>query len=214
MATLIVPVLNRYDKLDRCIASAFSGNVPVDNVIVIDNGSSYQDRGDPRITVFTPGMNIGVAKAWNYGILNSREVRIISNDDVEFEKDSIENILKFYNPDTINCSSGLGNINAFSLFTYPDCFLSSVGLFDELLSPNYAYFEDNDMVYRMTLLGLEVFKNVHVKCKHVQSASIAAFTSKQMEEHHKKFSLARSNYIAKWGGLPLEEKFLTPYGIT
>jgi hypothetical protein len=70
---LIVPVLNRYDLLDRMIASI---DYPVGHLLIVDNGASWVME-DMQIhvpdcvemTTYLPmPANLGVAASWNLGI--------------------------------------------------------------------------------------------------------------------------------------------------
>ena len=106
---------------------------------------------------------------------------------------------------------GLRTTNIFSIFLVRDTCIERVGMFDEAISPNYAYYEDNDYMRRINLAGNIVLEGVHTLVDHLGSQTIAAFDSKQKFEHHRKFEIARKNYIKKWGGMPTQEKYLTPY---
>jgi GT2 family glycosyltransferase len=213
--TLCIPVLSKYDLLYKCIASAEAGIVKPDRYLIQDNGTFIEKEklgvSSNRIEVMTNYKNIGVAASWNKFIKSTQEIRIISNDDVEFFPDTIKIIVDNYDPETINASYG-EHVNAFSLFTFPDSFIKLVGYFDETISPNYAYFEDNDYIYRMKLLGLG-FHYSQFKYGHVGSATIKSMTHDQLSLHHEKFRLARKNYIRKWGGEPDNEVFKKPYAI-
>jgi len=65
--TIIIPVLNRYDLLDRCIRS-----IPpsVQNILIIDNGDELAgaDAAWPNVRVLRMPSNLGVATSWNLGI--------------------------------------------------------------------------------------------------------------------------------------------------
>jgi GT2 family glycosyltransferase len=103
-----------------------------------------------------------------------------------------------------------GIINGFSCFGVQDSYIKKVGYFDETISPNYAYFEDNDAAYRMKLAGV-IGVDSEAEAVHDTSSTLKAFTPEQTAMHHIKFNLAQNNYIKKWGGLPLHETYRTPY---
>lgn len=209
--TLAIPTLSRYDLLDFCIASASKGIVKPDKYIVIDNGGLYTYEGRENVEVISYGYNIGVAKSWNYFINNVPEIRIISNDDIQFYPETIKELVDGYNFSAITSLKIMGGFNTYSLYIFPDSLKPVVGLFDESISPNYAYYEDNDFAYRMGLVGHGSHLIENVRVGHFGSATLRQMNPTQMTEHHKKFRLAQSNYINKWGGLPGEEKFRTPY---
>ena len=74
MIVLGVPVLSRYDLLERLLASAEAGTVKPDRYLIVDNGrqldvrspgiSRAVERG-ATVSVLSPGRNLGVAASWN-----------------------------------------------------------------------------------------------------------------------------------------------------
>jgi GT2 family glycosyltransferase len=80
-----------------------------------------------------------------------------------------------------------------------------VGKFDESLFPNY--FNDNDLFYRMMLLNMEmVYTAILNPIVYRNSMTIAKDPTLNT-----RFLEYRQNYINKWGGLPAEETFSTPF---
>jgi len=210
MVSLCIPVLNRYDLLVKCIESANNGTVKPDQIYIIDNGCTNFNIEKDNILVFHPDRNIGVAASWNMFIKMTTVSRLIVNDDVEFNENTIEIMVEKlkYMDFTWTCRP----LNGFSCFGINDAMVEKVGYFDESISPNYAYFEDNDYAYRMKLLGIsESTFDCGAEAKHMISSTLKAFNSKQMAEHSIKFNIAQNNYIRKWGGLPGKEKYRTPY---
>jgi hypothetical protein len=204
MINLCIPTLNQYQLMIELMVSADKGNVPPDKFYVFDNGGKLEPV-DKRVTIYKAPCNLGVAKSWNWFINNVPDIRIISNDDLVFGPETIANMsnaildgAEFVGLDNI---SGL---NLFSLFAITDKCVEKVGLFDEDISPNYAYFEDNDYHRRMNLLGV---KTTYVKGDviHVGSATLKSYTPEELEQHHQKFRRAKANYILKWGGEPGKE---------
>lgn len=206
---LCIPTLNRSDLIDRTIESSLAGIIKPDKIYIIDNGK--QDFSEyVRKTVYNiivPGYNLGVATSWNWFINNVGEIRIICNDDVIFFDDTIKIMIENYDSNNITYPGGVPSANAFSCYIVSDSVVDRVGLFDESISPNYAYFEDNDYFRRMTLLD--------IKLKHIPNAKLTHFVSSSLKKgipnHNQLFNKAKKNYIAKWGGLPHKEKYLTPY---
>ena len=214
MITLCIPTLNRYDLLPLCIESAMRGTMKPNSIHIVDNGKRYGavDYGIP-LTVHTPEENMGVAGSWNYFINYAWGDRIIVNDDIQFCEDTIErmvNKLHEGNEFVWTCRP-YGVLNGFSCFTLADSLIEKIGAFDETISPNYAYFEDNDFIRRMTLAGISPVES-EAEAIHACSSTLHAFDQQQLREHNRKFELARNNYVKKWGGLPGQETFMMPYG--
>lgn len=99
------------------------------------------------------------------------------------------------------------NFSAFALSR--ECW-EMVGEFDELFEP--AYFEDNDYHYRMKLAG--------VKAVVYPPALFYHYGSRTQNEANETglpcvsggmFENSRALYVKKWGGVPGEEKFISPY---
>lgn len=214
MITVCVPVLKRYDGLKELILSAERGSIKPDKYFIVDNGGKLDlnyIRGNLPIIIdtYTPLENIGVAKAWNIFIENTHGDIIIANDDVIFHPDTIKGMMDA--PGDFVYSSANGKWSMFSLFLIRKSCVEKIGLFDETISPNYGYFEDNDYFQRIELNGTVKYTDCKVPWSHEGSATMKAFSSHEMDEHHRKFKRARDNYIRKWGGLPGKEVFKTPY---
>lgn len=215
---LCVPTLNRYDRLADMIASAKAGTVVPTDIWVIDNGGAWiSDREvnfideqniQHHYTKF--GHNIGCAASWNWFIEQTKDVRIICNDDIQFSADAIEKLVAAFNPNAMLCPDSMAG-SAFSCFLLPDNLVEKVGLFDDRLSPNYCYFEDNDLYRRMQLLGygIETVKDCLVE--HAKSSTVSAMSAEDKERHHERFRRAEFRYKSKWGGLPNHEVYETPY---
>jgi hypothetical protein len=210
MITIGVPVLKRYDLLGKLILSAEKGFLVPDKYLVVDNGGAMK-YSSPKIEVYNPGRNIGCAAAWNYIIRNTPEIRIITNDDIEFTYDTIKLIVENYDENCLMGLSSIPGINLFSCFSLSDKIFNTIGEFDESISPNYAYFEDNDYAYRMKLHGGFNRKYVEANVNHLGSATLKVFTDEEERAHHNRFRLAKENYVAKWGGMPGEETFTKAY---
>lgn len=142
---LIVPVLNRYDLLDRMLATI---DYPVEHLLIIDNGSGHNDdEGQLHIppqvehTTYLPmPSNLGVSGSWNLGIkLFPQDDRwTFASNDMYFKPGELMKLAEA-------STSDLTLIEAFPhwhAFTIGQTVVEKVGLFDEALYP--AYFEDND----------------------------------------------------------------------
>lgn len=101
---------------------------------------------------------------------------------------------------------------AFNIFAVSSELFEEVGFFDEYFEP--AYYEDNDMRYRINLIDKSKMVNVPAElapAEHVGSATLKRWPQERIEKHHEQFRINQTRYIAKWGGLPTEEKFTEPF---
>lgn len=192
-----VPVMKRYDLLEKLIYSLNESEQPPAHVWIIDNG---RDAGRTKratrdcvapLEVYRPNAQIGLAAAWNWFIENTPGERLITNDDIIFAPYSLEQIFASQ-ADFVSCGFG------FSCFMIRDACVKRVGFFDETISPGYAYFEDMDYYRRMRLEDID---DAIVMCDviHAHSATPQRYSESEWHAHHKKFLRAQMNYEAKWG---------------
>lgn len=206
MVNVCIPTLNSTDTFWKCVESIKKSPVEC-KIYVIDNGGNLEDCQD--LIIHRPLYNLGVAASWNYFIEHTSSPRIITNDDIIFDSFAIERILEYDDGENLIFPENLGN--AFSCFYLPQRTIETVGRFDETISPNYAYFEDNDYHYRMQLLGYRIKPALAAFVEHIGSSTLKNFSFAEIESHHRKFRAARQRYIAKWGGEPGKERFTSPY---
>lgn len=210
-----IPTLTRYDLLKFSIDRLQHGTMLPDSINIIDNGGSFFDNGEKSLH-FTDTFgihhhyvkfddNIGCAKSWNWFCENVPSPRIIMNDDLMVMEDTLELMFRYADPVAVTFPGGISATNVFSCFMIPDHVYRTVGGFDEDLSPDYCYYEDNDFNRRLLKVGLEVKAVKDCNIEHFGSATLRSFTPGQLEEHNKRFELASNNYIQKWGGLPGHE---------
>lgn len=182
---ICVPTLNRYDLLDNLIESVTKSLVKVNKVFIIDNGNSIDTNyfcgkyGD-LIKINSFGYNLGVAKSWNWFGKFVPQYRIITNDDIVFYPETIGCIIEHSLPDYITYPAMISNMNSFSCFLWNDDIIEKVGYFDETISPNYAYFEDNDYSHRMSKVGIGLNAAHNCPIEHSKSSTIKMFTPQQM----------------------------------
>lgn len=191
MITVCCPTLNRYDYLVNMIESAKEGTVVPDEFMIVDNGGKLSLTGN-NIKVHTPGYNLGVAASWNLLIKNSIDYRIIVNDDIEFNLDTVELMVE-------KAKAGFGMVLGcgYSCFLIQDSLVKEVGWFDEDLSPGYGYFEDNDYAVRMRLRGIvpaDVPPVVH------RSGMTRRMLMTKGFDCSGRYYEAESRYRLKWGG--------------
>ena len=190
---LIVPVLNRYDLLQRMLNSV---DVPVDHLLIIDNGASHQtaltlDLGDnfKNVTQLPMPANLGVSGSWNLGIKSfpyAQRWFIVSND-VVFEPGALEKLSQARR-DEITLTGAAPHWQAFAL---GDEAVSDIGLFDESLFP--AYFEDNDYSRRAEFVGVNI-RLLDLKIRHDNSSTIKAG---YMEKNAVTYSRNEKHYQSK-----------------
>src|ERR1044072_1527285 len=194
---LIVPVLSNFFGFTKMIES-----VDVDiRPIIIDN---WED-------------NLGVSIGWNNGIAKAIELGLdtvcVVNDDVTFAPGALDKLVE----SSVDCDlvsgvnhddeqSGLyfGGFPDYSAFVIkPKSFVEKFGLFDETFSP--AFFEDNDMHYRIKLAGGKAALRLDARIYHV--GSVTQFSVTDGVVTNQMFEENRAYYISKWGGQPREERF-------
>ena len=171
---LIVPVLNRYDLLQRMLDSVY---LPVEHLLVIDNGAGVNenplelDLGDnfQKVTHLKMPANLGVAGSWNLGIKSFpyAERWLIASNDVQFGPGSLEQLSQARRDEITLCDRA-PHWQAFSL---GDEAVADLGLFDESLFP--AYFEDNDYMRRAEFVGVNMRK-LNIDVSHDNSSTIKA----------------------------------------
>jgi GT2 family glycosyltransferase len=189
LENLIVPVLNRYDLLQRMLNSV---DVPVNHLLVIDNGQGSEltfSELFEKVTVLDMPANLGVSGSWNLGIKSfpyAYRWFIVSND-VVFEPGALEQLSQARR-DEITLTADAPHWQAFAL---GDEAVASIGLFDESLFP--AYFEDNDYTRRAEFVGVNI-RLANIKVRHDNSSTIKAG---YMEKNANTFFANQRLYQAK-----------------
>lgn len=192
-----VPVLRRYDLLMQLAKSLAAGTVVPPALYIINNGQQSIPSLPLPYAVHTPTASLGLAESWNRLTLWTAGARVLVNDDVVFAPGSYEALVSRPEPFV----SALAGSNAFSCFLLRDACVDLVGLFDETISPGYAYFEDNDYAERMAAAGVDI---TAVECgvRHLGSQTLAAYSAAELTEHHRRFEIAKANFVKKYGRLP------------
>jgi len=202
---LIVPTMIKFDLFMRLIHSV---DYPV-RPYISDNSKN----------------NLGVAASWNKQIKNAMadgyKYAIIANDDIEFAAGTMEALvhgIKTLDAVTISPNSQLlgrdtdyyiprnGYIEGSEYACYAanlERMVDEAGIFDENFYP--AYYEDNDMNYRIKLSGGKELINTEVGIIHHGSA-----TGWDVVSPERWYEL-EDYYISKWGGKPREEIWTSPY---
>lgn len=190
---LIVPVLNRYDLLQRMLSSI---DYPIRHLFIIDNGDGPSEilkiPDWVREVTYSPmPSNLGVAASWNLGIksLPHSNRWFFSSSDMYYEKGALEKL-------------SAAPLDALTLSDIPPYFqtfvigeevIEKVGLFDEIYYP--AYFEDNDFLRRLNKAGVPVNK-ISIPIVHDNSSTINS-DPKLLAANGKTFATNRDIYLHK-----------------
>lgn len=197
-----IPTINRYDLLEPTL-EVYKEAFRDTNIYIIDNGR----QGIPdesNIIVSRPVENIGVAASWNRlcdSIFNNYDYALIMNDDIRYhcDQDYIQKRIK-----------GMKRLIAISEFNWSIFIIEkktyqAIGPFDEQFYP--AYFEDNDYHRRACLAGY-----IPQTCFWLNPMGYnESMSIKKDPKLNEKFMENRDKYVKKWGGLPGQEIFSTPY---
>jgi len=172
LPNLIVPVLNRYDLLQRMLSSI---DYPVKHLLVIDNGASMvledMEVDVPDCVEFTTYLpmpaNLGVAASWNLGIKSFPydDRWFFASNDVVFKPGALERLCEA-RTDEITLSKMFPHWHAFSVGYEA---VRRLGLFDEAFFP--AYFEDNDYNTRANRFGVSIRK-LNIPADHDNSSTL------------------------------------------
>jgi GT2 family glycosyltransferase len=172
LENLIVPVLNRYDLLQRALMSI---DYPIRHLLIIDNGSannpiatevSISDYVEQTTYLPMPA-NLGVAASWNLGIKSFPHDNrwFFASNDVEFGPGALEKLSEA-RTDEITLSKGFPFWQVFSVGYEA---VRRLGLFDEGFYP--AYFEDNDYQRRAAWFDVNIRK-LDLLLQHDNSSTI------------------------------------------
>lgn len=203
---LIVPVYKNFEGFTRLMASVDTEVTPV----IIPNYDG----------------NIGVSAGWNAGIRRAHEagcdLSLICNDDVVLNPGTINRLRGYmYTRDLVTAVNLRDYNSGFGLEDHPDfsCFMGwtedylptgRFGEFDEAFTP--AYFEDNDMAYRIKLAGGTMACAMSAGMYH--AGSVTQNWGGQQVVTSPMFQQNQAYYVEKWGGTPGNELFTEPFGGT
>jgi GT2 family glycosyltransferase len=167
---LIVPVLNRFDLLQRMINSIDISAI----VYVVNNSGSKQSVTSPdnvRVHWINLPSNLGVASSWNLGIkmLPFESRWFFTSADCWFEPGALSLLLEAKEDAVTLCS----NPPYWQTFAIGQKVVDEIGLFDEGLHP--AYFEDNDFMRRCENAGIRL-DSLPLSLNHENSSTIKSDT--------------------------------------
>jgi GT2 family glycosyltransferase len=203
ITTVVIPVLNGYDKLERCLASLAD---TVDNVLVIDNGDGLDPALARNVRVLSMPSNLGVPQSWNLGIkLYPHEPGwLLLNHDAWFTEEAWRAFEADCAPDRITlaghppwCCAWIGSD-----------VVDRVGLFCEVFYP--AYMEDVDYEARARALYVDVVHS-RANVQHENSSTIS--TDRSLLPRNDATHRANINlYNERWSsltqlGVPREQEW-------
>jgi GT2 family glycosyltransferase len=166
---LTIPVLARYDLLDKCLASI---DFPVRDLLIVDNGDTLEGLAKPdmveSLRVLRMSNNFGVAASWNLAVkcFPFDDRWFICSDDVEFLPGGLATWWGESSADDVVLSD---EWPFFQLFSVGESVIDRVGLFDENYFP--ANFEDDDFEWRCGVAGVEV-RRVKIAHFHVKQGTV------------------------------------------
>jgi GT2 family glycosyltransferase len=197
---LTVPVLNRYDLLQRMLDSL---DYPIGHLLIIDNGAADVEQAFelnvPVVVEHTTYLpmpaNLGVAASWNLGIKSFPydDVWFFASNDMAFSPGDLERL----------SGARRDEITLASMFPYWQAFavgyeaVSALGLFSEAFFP--AYFEDNDYMRRAEHHGVPV-RRIEMDLWHENSATINS-DDRLRQRNNETFSRNRARFEWKMSGL-------------
>lgn len=165
---LTVPVLNRYDLLQRMVNSI---DYEIEHLLVIDNGAELQtlktNEHVKELTILKMPSNQGVAGSWNLGIkcFPFESVWFFSSADTVYLAGALEALSKA-SPEKITLAAQFPHWQTFGI---GEDAVKKIGLFDESIYP--IYFEDNDYMRRADIAGVEI-ERLEIPLQHDNSSTI------------------------------------------
>ena len=213
-----VPTRNRFDLARAGIAAALAGSLVPDRVVVLDNSDRAEAAGHladlvtAGVEVVPQRGNLGVSASWNWFLRHLEDHVVIANDDAVPGPETCRALVGAAQADTTEVFFGVtgDDGNAFSIFLLRKRGWQRIGPFEEAFYP--AYYEDDDYAHRLRLAGYRVVRVPGATFEHLGSATYQAYKAEQQEQHRRAVRVNRRRYLAKWGGLPGNERFSTPYG--
>jgi hypothetical protein len=204
-------------------AAVASSAQPSSRIIVDDNGNA--PLGEiAGFEVLRPDRNIGCAGAWNLlcrtGFERGADSVFLINGDCAVAPDTFARMMA--------SERRLVAAHGFSCFRLDRAVWQAIGEFDEQYYP--AYWEDTDYRRRLQLAGevldewpfeetarpsygRAVYRSGITHGWLIEGTGYQGSTGEKQAWFQKRWEANRERYVAKWGGMPGEETFSTPFGI-
>lgn len=204
------------------IAAVRASRAQPERGLIIDNGDVRLGHVD-EFAVLRFKRNIGCAGAWNTILRaafmgNEFEHAIVLNADCAVAPDTFEKLLA--------SKCGVALAMGFSCFRIDRVVWQAVGPFDEMYYP--CYWEDAD--YRVRLrhanftidewpfeevarpsFGRALYSTGITHGWRLEDAGYQGWKGDKAAWFQARWCANRDHYVAKWGGMPGEEKFSTPF---
>lgn len=204
---ILIPTINRADLLMEALP-VYKEIYPNVKVYILDNGDQNIPKLSPNFEVMIPKPRFqGVAASWNmlieYAIHENHDNFLILNDDVILKagQGEISNIIERWGKNTFHRPRAFYNWSAFILNSN---IYQKVGEFDENFKK--AFFEDNDYEYRMRLAGMTIRYEDALNSEVYRNSMTI-----QKDPLLGDYVANKEYYLRKWGGLPNEENYKTPF---
>ena len=168
LPNLIVPVLNRYDLLQRMLNSI---DYPIEHLLIIDNGGEADSLFFPQLAehshILPMPSNLGVAASWNLGIklFPHHDRWFFASNDMEYHPGALALLATAARDEVTLCEK----FPYWHTFAIGDQVVENIGLFDEGLYP--AYFEDNDYERRARKAEI-LIRSLPIGTNHDNSSTI------------------------------------------
>jgi GT2 family glycosyltransferase len=173
---LVIPVLNRYDLLQRAISSV---DFEIRSLLIVDNGQGPTEEiaisdAFADVTYLPLPSNLGVSASWNLGVklFPHDSYWLFSSNDAVFKPGALEEFSET-GPDDVLLSP---NFPRWQTFSVGENVIRNVGLFSEDLYP--AYFEDDDFTMRVENAGFQL-RRIETEVEHDNSSTLRAEPSFQ-----------------------------------
>ncbi len=198
-----IPTINQAELLNKALFR-YKQDFPAIKIYVVDNGKQNIIQQE-NLHIHRPEKNIGVAASWNYlckKIFQDHEWALVLNDDILLGS----NQTRTQSFILVNAHLGFfAGQKEWSVFGISKNTYNNVGDFDERFFP--AYFEDNDYWHRMKKRGIQT----SVSERWNPEVYNNSMSIKKEPDLNKFFMKNREYYIQKWGGVPGQERFKTPF---
>lgn len=199
-----IPTINRADLLNEALAKYFE-DFPNTEIVICDNGKQDILSRENKFVIYRPEENLNVSGSWNmlmdYADKKGITHVLMLNDDVYLGRTEKEIL---YLLETIDKPFYNSEMN-WSSFVLPVKTWKNIGQFDGENFPNY--YNDNDFCYRLRLENLDRINTSFLNPVIYRNS----MTIQKDPSLNTRFSEYRQNYIRKWGGLPNQELFITPF---
>jgi len=205
---LICPIIGDFDLVERMLDSI---DVPVGRLVIVDNSlTGWKSQGARSIEYIRPITGLGYPGGINAGISQTPEAPwwVWCNADLSFGPGDLAHIAAVMEEATGPrhvTGSHRGLRNAYGAMNAA-C-IEAAGLFDDW-SFYPIYYDDDDYQYRCGLAGVE-WVAYDGGIRHLGSRTLD--DPAYREANGRTYPRNAAAYVAKWGGLPGDERYDSPW---